>query len=62
MLKKILELVKKIIFSIVLLYGYNVIAAPINVIVPINFITIGAVTILGFPALFAFIIINIMAF
>ena len=62
MLKKILELVKKVIFSIVLLYGYNMIAAPINVIVPINLITIGAVTLLGFPALFAFIIINIVVF
>ena len=62
MLKKILDLMKKIIFSILLLYGYNVIATPINVMIPINFITIGAVTILGFPALFALIIINIVVF
>ena len=62
MLKKILDVMKKIIFSILLLYGYNVIATPINVMIPINFITIGAVTILGFPALFALIIINIVVF
>lgn len=62
MLKKILDLIKKIIFSIVLLYGFNIIASPINIMIPINLITIGAVTILGFPALFAFIIINIIAF
>ena len=62
MLKKIGELLKKIIFSIVLLYGYNMIATPINVMIPINLITIGAVTILGFPALFAFIVINVLAF
>lgn len=62
MLKKIGEILKKIIFSIVLLCGYNMIATPINVIIPINLITVGAVTILGFPALFAFIIINIVAF
>ena len=62
MLKKIGEILKKIIFSIVLLYGYNMIATPINVMIPINLITIGAVTILGFPALFAFIVINIIAF
>lgn len=62
MLKKIGEILKKIIFSIVLLCGYNMIATPINVMIPINLITVGAVTILGFPALFAFIIINIVAF
>lgn len=62
MLKKILEVIKRIIFSVVLLYGFNIIASPINIMIPINFITIGAVTILGFPALFAFIIINIIAF
>lgn len=62
MLKKILEVIKKVIFSVVLLYGFNIIANPINIMIPINLITIGAVTILGFPALFAFIIINIIAF
>lgn len=62
MLKKILDVMKKIIFSILLLYGYNVIATPINVMIPINFITIGAVTVLGFPALFALIIINVVVF
>lgn len=62
MLKKILEVIKKVIFSVVLLYGFNIIANPINIMIPINLITIGAVTILGFPALFAFIIISIIAF
>lgn len=62
MLKKILEVIKKVIFSVVLLYSFNIIANPINIMIPINLITIGAVTILGFPALFAFIIINIIAF
>lgn len=62
MLKKIFELIKKIIFSVVLLYGFNIIANPINIMIPINYITIGAVTILGFPALFAFIVINIIVF
>lgn len=62
MLNKILEIMKKIIFSVVLLYGFNVISGPINIMIPINLITIGAVTILGFPALFSLIIIKIIAF
>lgn len=61
-MKKIIKLIKKIVFSALLLYGYNVIAAPLNVIVPINFINIGIMTILGIPALFALIFINIIVF
>lgn len=61
-MKKVIKIVKKIIFSALLLYGYNVIASPLNVIVPINFINIGLMTILGVPALFALIFINIIVF
>jgi len=61
-MKKIFKLLKKVVFSALLLYGYNVIASPLNVIVPINFINIGAMTILGIPALFALIFINIIVF
>jgi len=62
MLKKIYEIIKKIIFSIVLLYGYNLIAEPINVIIPINIFTIGIITIMGFPALFGLIVIHILIY
>ncbi len=61
-MKKIIKIIKKIVFSALLLYGYNVIAAPLNVIIPINFINIGIMTILGIPALFALIFINIIVF
>ncbi len=57
MLKKVLKLGKKIIFSVIVLYSYNVIAMPLKIIVPINYITVGTMSILGFPALFAFIAI-----
>ena len=62
MIKKIFKVVKKIVLSALLLYGYNVIAAPINVIVPINLLNIGLITILGIPALFSLIFINIIVF
>jgi len=61
-IKKIFKFVKKIIFSALFLYGYNLLAAPINVIIPINFINIGLITFLGIPALFALIFIHIMFF
>lgn len=62
MLKKIFKLVKKVIFSSFLLYGYNILALPLNVIIPINLITIFMITVLGFPALLGFIGIYIILF
>lgn len=62
MIKKIFKIVRRIIVSSLLLYGYNVVAAPLNILVPINFINIGLLTILGFPALFALIFINVIVF
>ena len=62
MLKKFLKIIKKIIFSAFLLYGYNILALPINVIIPINIITILIITILGIPALFALILIHVLIY
>jgi len=62
MLTKLFKLVKRIIFSAFVIYGYNVIAEPLKIIIPINFITVGSMTILGFPALFAFIAIYYLVY
>ncbi len=40
MLKMILKFLKKIIISIIVLYGYNMIMQPFNLNIPINLITI----------------------
>lgn len=62
MLKLIFKFIKKIIFSAFLLYGYNLLAAPLNIIIPINIINIGLISILGIPSLFALIFIHIIIF
>lgn len=62
MVKKIFQLIKKVVISGFLLYGYNILTSPLHIMVPINFITLSAMTILGFPALFAFILIHIIIF
>lgn len=62
MIKKILIFIKKLVFSSFLLYGYNLLALPINIIVPINPITILVTTILGIPALFALILIHVLIY
>ena len=61
-MKKIAKLLRRIIVSALLLYGYNVIAEPINIFVPINIVNISLLTVLGFPALFALIFINVIVF
>lgn len=62
MLKKIFEIVKRIVISCFILYGYNLIAGPLNLIIPINIITVLALAILGFPALIALIVILLVVF
>ena len=62
MLKKIYILLKKVVISAFLLYGYNLIAAPLNLIIPINIVTVTLLTVFGFPALFSLIVVFIIFF
>ena len=59
-MKRIIFLIKKILFNFFFLYAFNVIASPANIIIPINFITV--MTIFGIPVLFSLIIIKILNF
>lgn len=56
---KIMEYMKKIIFSAFLLYGYNIIASNFNLVIPINVVTVLLLTILGAPGLFALVLFKI---
>lgn len=62
MLKKIFNIIKKILFSAFIIYGFNLIITPLNLIIPLNLITVGFVTLLGAPALLAFIAIYLIVF
>ena len=61
-MKMIIKILKKIIVSIFLLYGYNLIAAPLGFIVPINFITVLLLSIFGIPALLSLVIVLIIVY
>lgn len=61
-MKKIFSILKKIILSGLLLYGYNMIAISYGTTIPMNIVTIGSITILGIPALFALILIQKIVF
>lgn len=62
MFKKMYQFLKKIIFSSFFLYGYNLIAAPLSLFIPINIFTILILSILGIPALFGLIIIKLIIY
>lgn len=62
MLKKIFKFFKKIIVSSFVLYSYNLISAPLNLIIPINIFTISTLTLLGLPSLFASIAILLIIY
>ena len=61
MLKKLFNVIKKIIMAAFLLYGFNLIMSPLSIIVPINIITILVVSTLGFSGLLGLIIILLVA-
>lgn len=53
MIKKLLKVCRKIITSVFVLYGLNLILNSVNIIIPINIITVAVISILGFPGLFS---------
>ena len=60
MFKFLIKILKKVVISIMFLYGYNLIAVNFNMIVPINYVTVGLMTFLGAPALVALVLFKIL--
>jgi len=59
MLKRIVVILKKIIFAFLFIYAFNELAVPINIIIPLNFITVGLVSLLGIPAMVMLVMFSI---
>ena len=53
----VMEVLKRIVFAICLLYAFNVIGAGLQVIIPINIITITLISLIGTSGLLALIAI-----
>lgn len=62
MVKNFFKLIKKILMSVFLLYGYNIIAEPLGFIIPINLITVLLISFLGIPALLALVFVLVIVF
>lgn len=60
MLNKLFKLLKKVVISGFLLYGYNLIAVNFNMIIPINLFTLLIISFLGAPALVALILFKVL--
>lgn len=61
MIKKIIKFIKKIIVSVIVLYGYNLATQSFNLNIPINIVTVLIITIFdgsGFLGLVAFYLLN----
>ena len=62
MFKQIYDVLKKIVVSSFLLYGYNLIAVSLGIIIPINIITVLILVVLGYPSLFSLILIQTLIY
>ena len=62
MLKKIKKAFKKILFSFLIIYGFNMVLVPLNINIPLNIINILVVSVLGLPSFLSLIIVLLIAY
>lgn len=60
LLKKMFNVIKKIVLSAIIIYGYNIIATPLNLQIPINIFTLCLVGVLGVPSLIGLLLIIVV--
>ena len=61
-MKKLLDIIKKTVVSIGILYAYNMLMYSYNIPIPINIITIAFTTIMGVPGFIGLIIFYLINF
>ncbi len=61
-MSKVLKVIKRLLVAAFFIYGYNVLAEPLNLLIPLNLLTIGYVGLFGVPGLVSLIIILMYAF
>ena len=58
MIKKLVKLLKKVIFSTLLIYSFDVFAISLKLSIPINIITVLLVTLFDIPALMCLVLFS----
>ena len=56
MLKIIVKIIKRLAMAFLILYGLNVMLVGLNFYIPINFITVGSITLLGIPGILGLVV------
>lgn len=60
MFKKIFMVIKKIILAVLFIYAYNKLALPMNLIIPINVITVSLVVLCGIPSIIMLVLFSLI--
>lgn len=60
MFKKIFNIIKKIVVAVLLIYGYNKLALPLDIVIPMNIFTILLVTLFGIPSILMLILFSLV--
>jgi len=60
MIKKILNVIKKIILAVLLIYIYNTMTLPLDLFIPMNIFTILLVSVCGIPSVIMLILFSLV--
>jgi hypothetical protein len=60
MLKKIFNVLKKIIMSVLFIYAYNKLTLPLDVVIPMNVITVCLVALCGIPSILMLVLFSLV--
>ena len=60
MLKKIFNIIRKLVVAVLLIYAYNKLAVPLNVVIPINIITVLLVSLGGIPSIMMLVLFSLL--
>lgn len=62
MLKIVFKVVKKVVVAIALLYSFNLLVSSMDILIPINYISVGTVSLLGIPGLLSLLTLHLIIF
>ena len=62
MIKRIFKVVKKVVVAIALLYSFNLLVSSMDILIPINYIYVGTVSLLGIPGLLSLLTMHLIIF
>lgn len=62
MIKIVFKIVKKVVVAIALLYSFNLLVSYMDILIPINYISIGTVSLLGIPGLLSLLTLHLIIF